>query len=126
MKALVLIVAAVLVSSSLGCASAPCSPVAKPVSVEGQRPLTVRTDAGNLWVGAHAWSETHRVWEKPACGPIEDLSIQAVEGGHTITFVQDGLVWRGELDENHRARGPLSLVRDVGTPAQDNGFARNP
>jgi hypothetical protein len=126
MKALV-IVAAVLVSSSLGCAaSAPCSRIAKPVSVEGERPLTVRTDAGCLWVSAHTWSETHRAWEKPARGPIEDLSIQAVEGGHAITFAQGGLIWRGELDENHRARGPLTMVRDLGTRGQDDGFARNP
>jgi hypothetical protein len=126
MKALV-IVAAVLVSSSLGCAaSAPCSHVAKPVSVEGERPLTVRTDAGTVWVGAHTWSEAHRAWEKPACGPIQDLSIEATATGHAITFAQGGLVWRGELDENHRARGPLTIVRDLGTTAQNAGFAGNP
>jgi hypothetical protein len=82
----------------------------------GRSRLTVRTDAGNLWVGAHAWTETRRTWEKPAQGKIEELTIRPIEGGHEITFLQGGLLWRGEVDADHKARGPLQVV-----PSADAG-----
>jgi len=111
MSALRFVAAAVLCVSSVGCASATTFPqVATPVAIDGDRPLAVRTDAGSLWVGAHAWSETRRTWDKPARGQIEQLSIRRTEGGHEITFVQGGLTWRGAVDADHRAQGPLEMV----------------
>jgi hypothetical protein len=111
MKALVFAAGIVVSLSTIGCGAASTGVrVAKPVALEGERPLTVRTDAGNLWVGAHAWSETRRAWKNPAQGQIEELSIRAIKGGHEISFVQGGLQWRGEVDGDHVARGPLQIV----------------
>ena len=107
-----LLAAAVVVSlSSLGCATATALPlVAKPVAIDGDRPLAVRTDAGSLWVGSHVWSETRLTWKKPAQGQIEELSIRPIDGGHEITFVQGGLTWRGTVDGDHHALGPLQAM----------------
>jgi hypothetical protein len=128
MKTFLFAAAALLSYGSIGSAAAiPSEPrVAKPVAIEGERPLTVRTDAGSLWAGSHVWSETNRVWSKPAGGRIEDLAIRPIPGGHEITFVQGGMTWRGEVDVDHRAKGPLQLVPslDAGPSAPvDSGVA---
>jgi hypothetical protein len=127
MKALIAFAAVVLSTSSLGCASAnTVSAVAHPIAYEGARPLTVRTDAGSLWVGAHAWSETRRAWVKPAKGDVEAMEIRAIDGGHEITFRQGGAMWRGEVDAEYRSRGPLVIVaeRADGGDDADAGVAR--
>jgi hypothetical protein len=114
-KTIVFLLAAsvVVAASSLGCVTASIEPrVAKPAAIEGDHPLAVRTDAGNLWVGSHLWSEVHRVWRAPATGPIENLSIRTTAYGHEITFLQGGLQWRGEVDWDQNARGPLDILRE--------------
>jgi hypothetical protein len=115
MKAIV-IVAALLMSASLGCAAAPapCQHVAAPVSVEGERPLTVRAEAGTVWVSAYAWGEPRRTWEMPARGVVAELVVRPIEEGHEVTFRQGGLLWRGELGRDRLAKGPLRPVPALG------------
>jgi hypothetical protein len=112
LNAFLLAASVVAAASSLGCVTSSIEPrVAKPVAIEGDHPLTVRMDAGNLWVGSHVWSEVHRVWKAPAKGPIENLSIRTTAYGHEITFLQGGREWRGEVDWNQNARGSLDVLR---------------
>lgn len=104
--ALVLALAAVLSFGSFGCAAASISShTAHPVSIDGASPLTVRAEAGSVWT-------SKRVWAMPAHGPVEGLAVQALPHGegHVITFVQGGIAWRGELDADRVARGPLLPV----------------
>jgi hypothetical protein len=106
----IIIVAAV---PSLGCLVTSTEPrVAEPVVVEGEHPLAVRTDAGQVWVGSHVWSEMRPAWKAPAHGRMEDLVIRPIASGHEITFLQGGLQWRGEVDRDHNPRGPLVVVRE--------------
>lgn len=110
MKTLLLALAAVLSFGSFGCAAASTSShAARPVSIDGESPLTVRAEAGSVWTSKRAWAEPKRVWAMPARGPVEGLAVQALPHGegHVITFVQGGIAWRGELDADRAARGPL-------------------
>jgi hypothetical protein len=122
----------VAAASSFGCVTTSIEPrVAKPVAIEGDHPLTVRTDAGTLWIGSHVWSEVHRVWKAPATGPIEDLSIRTTAYGHEITFLEGGLQWRGEVDRDQNARGPLEVLRECNSSdkcaeARSTASARTP
>lgn len=109
-------VCSLVASAMLGCDGSPtrCSHVATPVSVSGDRPLTVRAEAGSVWCGAHAWTETRATWAMPARGPVEELTIRSLpDGGHAITFRQGGVFWRGEVDESRSARGPLRAMPEA-------------
>jgi hypothetical protein len=110
----ILAIAAILGSGSLGCAGAvpPCPHVPAPVSIEVERPLTVRAEAGSLWTSAHVWTEPRRTWSLPARGPVHGLAITPLPeiGGHAVTFRQGSVEWRGELDAARAARGPLQVV----------------
>ena len=120
------IITAVLLSGSLGCAGTAWrgSHVAAPVSLdEAGRPLTVRAEAGSLWTCAHVWTETRHAWDMPARGPVEDLMVWPLpgSGGYVVTFRQGGVAWRGELDAERTARGPLSAGA---TPFERAGAAQ--
>jgi hypothetical protein len=107
-------ISVVLLSGSFGCAGAALRlpHVPAPVSIDSGRPLTIRAEAGFLWASPHAWSEPRRAWKMPARGPVEGLALAQVpgEGGYVVTFRQGGVVWRGELDADRAARGPLEVV----------------
>lgn len=111
-----IVVAAVLASSALGCdaASTRCAHVAAPVSIEGQRPLTVRAEAGVVWTSTHAWAEARRAWAMPAQGPVEDVALRTLpNGGFAVFFRQGGTVWRGDLDSERQAVGPLRALLNL-------------
>jgi hypothetical protein len=98
---------------SLGCAASPTPcPHAVPTSIEAERPLTVRAEAGCIWASPHAWSEPRRAWSMPARGPVEDLVLQPRPylGGFVVTFRQGGVAWRGELSADRTERGPLRAM----------------
>src|SRR5690348_13444559 len=109
-----ILVAAVVALGSLGCgaSAAPCPHVVAPASIEAERSLTVRIEAGCVWASSHAWTEPRRAWSTPARGPVENLALQARpnDGGFVITFRQGGAEWRGELDAERTARGPLRAM----------------
>jgi hypothetical protein len=124
MKTVVL--AAAIVAATLGCdgTATRCSHVATPVSIEGERPLTVRAEAGCVWVSQHEWSEPRRTWPMPARGGVEDLRIEALPaGGYRVTFQQGGLWWSGELDATRAARGPLQAAPPSPPPPAEAGLA---
>jgi hypothetical protein len=120
-------IAAVLAAAATGCDASMtrCAHVASPVSLEGERSLTVRTVAGSVWVSPHAWSEPRRAWSTPAKGAVEDLQIEALPaaGGFQVTFEQAGVRWSGELDATRAVRGPLRALPAEPPPAPDASVA---
>ena len=108
------IIAAVGIAlGSLGCGVSAAGPhVGAPVSMDGERPLTVRAEAGRIWASYHIWSEPSRAWLLPAHGSVEDLQVRARpnDSGFVVTFRQGGVAWRGELDADRTARGPLQAL----------------
>jgi hypothetical protein len=107
MKRIVFAVLAVVALGSTGCA-------AQGSDLHADRPMcagavTLRATAGSIWTSANAFSEVHRAWSMPAHGPVESVEVKALAaGGYTVSFVQGGVAWCGQLDASRR---PTSSLR---------------
>jgi hypothetical protein len=72
--------------------------------------VTVRATAGSIWTSASAVTEVHRAWSMPARGPVEGVEVKELPaGGYTVSFVQGGMAWCGQLDSSRRATSPLHV-----------------
>ncbi len=71
-------------------------------------PAFVEAVGGAVWVGAHPWTELRRAWALPTKGLTEVSVAELPDGsGFEVRVSSDGRQWRGELDRERRARGPL-------------------
>jgi hypothetical protein len=112
MNRLFFVLAAVVVSGSIGCTATPCPHVAQPALASGEHPCAMRAEAGVLWASAGVWAEPRRVWEMPAQGAVEQLEVVPMPGGagYVVTFRQGGVTWRGELDASRAGRDRLRQI----------------
>jgi hypothetical protein len=104
-----LVVVALVVLGSFGCA-APTSSSRGPRATLAttDRAVTIHAEAGSVWAGPRPEAMPRRAWAMPSTGPVEGLALEPIaEGGHVVRFVQGGVAWRGELDADLCARGPL-------------------
>jgi hypothetical protein len=92
-------------------AAAGCAGRAAPaqtISLDGEPHVTVRVEAGSVWVSARAWTAVEHAWTTPARGPVEQLAVRVLPGGgFEVSFRQGGVSWWGEIAPDRRARGPL-------------------
>lgn len=103
---------ALLISSlAAACAVAPCRGHGVTASVER---LTVRAEAGALWVSASPAAEPHRLWGLPTSGAVRDLTLVHDASGYAVVFSQEGRSWRG-----HLGRDGGRLVAIGSAPAPD-------
>jgi hypothetical protein len=104
-----LVVVALVVLGSFGCAAPAASTRGPSATVPGsERPVTVHAEAGSVWAAPQREAMPRRAWAMPSTGAVLGLALEPIaEGGHVVRFVQGGVAWRGELDADLRARGPL-------------------
>jgi hypothetical protein len=113
-----LVVVALVVLGSFGCAAPASSARGPRATVQtGDRPVTIHAEAGSVWASPQREAMPRRAWTMPASGPVVGLWLEPVaDGGHVVRFTQGGVAWRGELDADLRARGPLAPVNDAIAP----------